>query len=35
MGDLLRYRMSQVDDSLREAGILRNADAQRGAVNRA
>jgi uncharacterized protein (UPF0332 family) len=34
MRDLLRYRMSQADDSLREAGILRNADAQRGAVNR-
>jgi hypothetical protein len=33
MRDLLRYRMSQADDSLREAGILRNADAQRGAVN--
>ena len=33
--DLLRYRMRQADDSLREAGILRDADAQRGAVNRA
>ncbi len=27
--DLLRYRMRQADDSLREAGILRDADAQR------
>jgi hypothetical protein len=27
--------MRQADDSLREAGILRDADAQRGAVNRA
>lgn len=33
--DLLRYRMRQADDSLREATILREADAQRGAVNRA
>ena len=33
--DLLRYRMRQADDSLREASILRTADAQRGAVNRA
>lgn len=30
MRDLLRYRMQQADDSLREADILRNADAQRG-----
>jgi hypothetical protein len=30
MRDLLRYRIGQADDSLREAGILRNADAQRG-----
>ena len=35
MRDLLRYRMSQANDSLREASILRNADAPRGAVNRA
>lgn len=35
MRDLLRYRMRQADDSLREASILRDADAQRGAVNRA
>jgi len=27
--DLLRYRMRQADDSLREATILREADAQR------
>ena len=33
--DLLRYRMRQANDSLREATILRQADAQRGAVNRA
>ena len=30
-----RFRMRQADDSLREATILRDADAQRGAVNRA
>ena len=35
MRDLLRYRMSQANDSLREASILRNATAPRGAVNRA
>jgi uncharacterized protein (UPF0332 family) len=35
MRELLRYRMRQADDSLREASILRNADAQRGAVSRA
>jgi len=35
MGDLLRYRMGQAVDSLHEAGILRNADAQRDAVDRA
>lgn len=35
MRDLLRYRMRQADDCLREASILRNVDAQRGAVNRA
>jgi len=35
MRDLVRYRMRQADDGLREAIILRDADAQRGAVNRA
>ncbi len=32
---LLRYRIEQAHESLREATILRTAEAQRGAINRA
>ncbi len=35
MHDLLRYRLSQAQDSLREAEILHAAEAPRGAINRA
>jgi uncharacterized protein (UPF0332 family) len=35
MNDLLLYRMEQAHESLREATILRAAEAQRGAINRA
>jgi uncharacterized protein (UPF0332 family) len=33
--DLLRYRMEQAQETLREAEILLNEDAWRGTVNRA
>lgn len=33
--DLLRYRLEQARDTLREASILRDAAANRGALNRA
>lgn len=32
---LIRYRLEQADESLREAGLLARAGAYRGAVNRA
>jgi hypothetical protein len=33
--ELLRFRLDQAHDSLREAEILQTADAHRGAINRA
>ena len=35
LDDLLRYRMEQAHETLREAEVLLNASALRGAVNRA
>jgi hypothetical protein len=35
LGELLRYRMEQAHETLREADILLNESALRGTVNRA